>query len=153
MFYRKATVSLCLLLVLGLAQAVLASADPPKITKNAVWAKIVKQGSHFTVKQLRLVGNEINYQKGNIYARKMYYGKVVSASGKVLAYFPAHELSAIACWDNFDTSGNIRGGCREMNEVEMELRIPYLPDGKRAEFFNLREEKILTIDISSVVGK
>lgn len=85
-----------------------------------------------------------------IYKGKAYDGRVVSFSGKPLGYFPANDMAIVICRDNFNPNAQDRGGCEELSEGDIQLRIPYFTNGRYVDFYNKNSEKILTVDISSV---
>lgn len=85
-----------------------------------------------------------------IYKGKAYDGGVISFSGKPLGYFPANDMVIVICRDNFNSNAQDSGGCEELSEGNIQLRIPYFPNGKYVDFYNKNSEKILTVDISSV---
>jgi hypothetical protein len=63
-------------------------------------------------------------------------------------------MTAVKCSDHFDPkTEKMSGGCEEMNQAEIHLRIPFFSDGKSLEIFNKKGEKILPIDISSLAIK
>lgn len=85
-----------------------------------------------------------------IYKGKAYDGGIVSFSGKPLGYFSANDMVIVICRDNFNPNDQEYGGCEEISEGNIQLRIPYFPNGKYVDFYNKNSEKILTVDISSV---
>lgn len=103
---------------------------------------------------MKLTGNECDYRSVDIYKGYDFYGRIVSSSGKVLGYFPAREMPTVRCWDKFDPkTKQMSGGCDEMNQAEIHLRIPFFSGGKSLEIFNPKGEKILNMDISSMAIK
>ena len=87
-----------------------------------------------------------------IYKGKLHNSHILSFSGKILGYFPAEDLLIKKCLDYFDPDTVDRGGCEELAEGNIEIRIPYFPNGRYAEFYNLKSEKFLTLDISSLTS-
>ena len=85
-----------------------------------------------------------------IYEGKRWDGKIVSFSGKSLGYFPADDMIIVMCWDNFNPNAKDRGGCKELPEGDIQLRIPYFPNGKYVDIYNPQGEKIFTADLSTV---
>lgn len=85
-----------------------------------------------------------------IYKGKTYNGVVISFSKKPLGYFPANDMIIVRCWDNFSPNAKDRGGCYELIDGDIKIRVPYFPNGKYVDFYNADSQKILSVDISSV---
>lgn len=119
-------------------------------TEKSVVAHIYKNQSGYSINELKVIGGKSDYRYDyEIYKGTDYDGNVVSFSGKILGYYPANQMSLMLCFDNFDPKANNKGGCQELKEGNIELRIPYFPNGKYADIYNPKGEKILTIDLSS----
>jgi hypothetical protein len=84
---------------------------------------------------------------------KYHYGRVVSSKGKALGYFRT-DMSIVLCSDYYDPkTKKMSGGCQKIDTGNIELRIPFFPDGSRLEIFNPQGRKILTADISSLASR
>lgn len=120
---------------------------------KSIILNIHKSGGKYALQgAIKLVdGAKSNYVDSyQLYKRKAYNGGVISFSGKPLGYFPANNMVIVICRDNFNPNAQDRGGCEEIFKGDIQLRVPYFPNGKYADFYNTNSEKILTVDISSV---
>ena len=79
---------------------------------------------------------------------KMYSGSVISFLGKTLGYFSANGVIIKECREQFKKDGTITGGCKEVLDGSLVLRLPYFNNGKYAEIYDPNNKKILTIDLS-----
>lgn len=128
------------------------SINPEHETDESIIAKFHKQGNEYTQPgQLEITPWNSEYLDDyNVFKGRVYNGGVISFSGKSLGYFPADSMIIIICRDNFDPKATDRGGCSEIPDGDIELRIPYFPNGKYVEIYNPQGEKIFTADLSSV---
>jgi len=85
-----------------------------------------------------------------IWENKFYNGRLTSFKEIPLGFFSVtNSLAIVQCRDTFDKDGNMAGGCSELPEGELTIQLPYFPNGKYADIFDLSGKKVLTIDLSS----
>jgi len=118
-------------------------------TSKFVAASIQKTDSGFKTIGLRIANGEYVYSN-SIYQEEPD-GRVVSFQGKNLGYFPVGSLKTIICSDEFnEKTGEIKGGCEEVSKGSLLINIPYFPNGKFADIYDEKGNKVFSIDLSSV---
>lgn len=106
-----------------------------------------KQDKYVLQKELSVSEGKNGYKdEYQLYKGKKYNGSINSFMGKSLGYFPADEMAIMICMDGFGSES----GCQELSEGDIELRLPYFPNGKYADIYNPKGEKVLTIDLTAV---
>ncbi len=119
-------------------------------TEKTIEVNIYKKDKVYEVQLLTIKKLAYPYLADNkLLINKIHYGKVISFQGKALGFFTAKEMTITKCWDEFAKDGSITGGCEDVPEGEILLRIPYFNNGAKAEIYDLNNQKILTIDLSA----
>lgn len=123
---------------------------PHGTTEKSVVAHIYKNNNEYTIKKLKVINGQSDYQYDYAeYKGIAYDGGIVSFQGKSLGYFPANQMIIVKCVDNFKEGEKMTGGCQELPNGDIELRMPFFPNGKYANIYSPEGKKILTIDLSS----
>lgn len=123
------------------------------ITDKSIMLNIHKSGGKYALQDVIKIsdGAKSGYLDDyQIYKGKTYNGRVVSYLGKTLGYFPASDMQIVICRDNFDSKTSDEGGCEEISDGDIPLRIPYFPNGKDVEIYSPQGEKIFTANLSAV---
>ncbi len=119
-------------------------------TEKSIVVYIHKSSNNYTVNKLEVIEGQSDYQYDyKIYKGTDYDGGVISFYGKSLGYFSANQMILVQCFDSFDPAAKDMGGCKELPEGDIQLRIPYFSNGKYADIYSPEGKKILTIDLSS----
>lgn len=120
-------------------------------TPKFVAVSIEKNGSDYRVSGLRTASSKYVYSDTYEIYKGGNDGRIVSFQGKDLGYFPVGSLETILCSDEFDEkTGEIKGGCEEVSKGNLLINIPYFPNGKSADIYNEKGERVFTVDLTSV---
>lgn len=120
-------------------------------TQKFVAVSVEKNGPDYRVSDLRIANSKYVYSDTYEIYKGRNDGRIVSFQGKDLGYFPAGSLETILCRDEFnEKTGEISGGCEEVSKGSLLINIPYFPNGKFADIYNEKGEKVFTINLTSI---
>lgn len=119
-------------------------------TDKTINVDIFKDGDSYQINDLRVVILQRPFSNNyKIYKDNGYNGTIVSFNGSSLGFFPTN-LSIKMCSDGRDpVTKKSKGTCVEMKKGKMLLQLPYFPNGKYADIYDLNGKKVLTIDLVS----
>lgn len=120
-------------------------------TQKFVAVSVEKNGSDYQVTNLRVANAKYVYSDTYEIYKGKNNGRIISFQGKDLGYFPVGSLKTILCSDEFDEkTGEISGGCEEVSQGNLLINIPYFPNGKFADIYNEKGEKVFSINLTSI---
>jgi NADH:ubiquinone oxidoreductase subunit 3 (subunit A) len=125
-----------------------------KFTDQNISVDIYKEQLTYSVKSSPTVNQgRFQYQDSfKDFKGKVYNGQIISFRGQRLGYFEVPgNMEIIRCSDRIDKkTGALSGGCEALPRGNISLQMPYFANGKTAEIFSDKGEKVLVIDISGV---
>jgi hypothetical protein len=119
-------------------------------TEKAIEVIMHKKDSTYIVQSLDVTLLPYPYHiSDQILKGKAYTGNIISFLGKSLGYFTANDVILTICSDKLGSDGKMTGGCEDVPEGDVLVRMPYFNNGKYADIYDPDNKKILTIDLSS----
>jgi hypothetical protein len=121
-------------------------------TDKSIHAVVQKKNENYEVIKLDIAIEKCSYQDNyNAFKGKDSNGVIVSFKNEKLAYFSVPDnLEVSFCEDSINVATRkIEGGCHDLREGKLVINMPYFPNDKYADIYDLYGKKILTIDLSS----